>query len=76
MRKLKFLWQLFEWAFGMRINREKSELYYIGQVEGKVIRLAYLLGCRVGSLLTRYLGLSLSTRPPSKEDWRGIIRKI
>lgn len=60
----------------MRINREKSEIYYTGRTEGKSCVLAHLLGCKVGGLPTRYLGLPLSTRPPCKEDWRGIIRKI
>lgn len=28
IRNLKFLWQLFKWATGMKVNKEKSELFY------------------------------------------------
>lgn len=66
----------FQIGIGDEISRVKSELYYIGQVEGKATRLAPLLDCRVGSLPTRYLCLPLSIRPPTKEDWRGVIYKI
>ncbi|OAY69027.1 LINE-1 retrotransposable element ORF2 protein [Ananas comosus] len=75
-RNLKFLWQLFEWASGMKINREKFELYYTGKVEGKAARLATVLNCKVGNLPTKYLGLPLADRRPSKEDWLDIIRNI
>ncbi|OAY74818.1 hypothetical protein ACMD2_16223 [Ananas comosus] len=76
MRNLKFLWHLFEWASGMKINREKSELYYLGQKAGKGVRLANILECRTGAFPTNYLGLPLSPRTPSKEAWRGIIQKF
>ncbi|OAY73430.1 LINE-1 reverse transcriptase [Ananas comosus] len=76
MRNLIFLWKLFEWASGMRINKDKSEIFYLGSAEGKASRLAHILGCKLGTLPTKYLGLPLTTRPPSKEDWRGIISKI
>lgn len=75
IRNLKFLWQLFEWASRMKVNREKLELYYIGQIEGKAIRLANLLECRVGSLPTKYLGLPLFPRAPSKQIGWGLSRK-
>ncbi|OAY76316.1 putative ribonuclease H protein [Ananas comosus] len=45
-------------------------------VAAKTSRLAQILGCKLGTLPTKYLGLPLTTRPPSKEDWRGIICKI
>ncbi|OAY67736.1 putative ribonuclease H protein [Ananas comosus] len=60
----------------MKINREKSELYYLGQKAGKGVRLANILECRTGAFPTNYLGLPLSPRPPSKEAWRGIIQKF
>ncbi|OAY82034.1 hypothetical protein ACMD2_01647 [Ananas comosus] len=60
----------------MKINSGKTELYYLGQVEGKAERLAQLLDCRVGTLPTTYLGFPLSPRPPTKEVWRGIIQKL
>ncbi|OAY83301.1 putative ribonuclease H protein [Ananas comosus] len=56
MRNIRLMWNLFEWASGLKINREKSELYYLGRIEGKAERLAQLLDCKVGSLPTTYLG--------------------
>lgn len=51
-------------------------MYYTGKVEGKTARLATVLNCKVGNLPTKYLGLSLADRPPSKEDWMDIIWNI
>ncbi|OAY73596.1 putative ribonuclease H protein [Ananas comosus] len=70
------MWSLFEWASGMKINREKSELYYMGQIEGRAARLANLLECKVGTLPTTYLGFPLSPRRPTKAVWTEIIHKI
>lgn len=60
----------------MKVNKEKSELFYTGQVEGKARSLADLLECSVGTLPTKYLGIPLSSRAPSKADWLGVIHKI
>lgn len=30
MKNLKFLWHLFEWVFGLKVNREKLILFYSG----------------------------------------------
>ncbi|OAY69696.1 hypothetical protein ACMD2_13643, partial [Ananas comosus] len=46
---------------GIRIEGQQEE------AEGKAIRLANILECRIGILPTKYLGLSLSTVPPSFE---------
>ncbi len=73
---LLFVWQLFEWASGLKINRSKTELFYMG---GRVLRgerLAKILGCKVGSLPIRYLGLPFSVDPLRKEDWWPIISKV
>lgn len=48
----------------------------MGKVEGKASRLAQILRCKLGSLPTKYLGLPLTTRHPSKEAWRGVISKV
>lgn len=44
------------WAARMKVNKEKSELFYTGQIEGKAGSLADLLECSVGTLSTKYLG--------------------
>lgn len=30
LRNLGYIWKLFEWASGLKISRDKSELYYLG----------------------------------------------
>ncbi|XP_020102988.1 uncharacterized protein LOC109720350 [Ananas comosus] len=70
MRNLRLMWHLFEWASGLKINREKSELYYLGKTESKAARLVNLLDCKVGTFPTSYLGFPLSPKPPTKETWR------
>lgn len=54
MRNLKFLRHLFEWDSGTKVNKKKSKLYYMGQIEEKATRLANLPACKVGSLSTNY----------------------
>lgn len=49
MRNLRFLWKILEWASGLKINMDKSELYYVGGSSDKAIRLANILGCAVGT---------------------------
>ena len=43
---------------GLRINLDKSELFLVGCVENAKA-LAAELGCKIGSLPSSYLGLSL-----------------
>ncbi len=44
VRNLKFMWQLFERASGLKINLFKSELLYFGSQVGWGARLAGLIG--------------------------------
>lgn len=69
IRNLKVLWQLFEWAAGMKVNKEKSELFYTGKVEGKPRRLADLLECSVGTLPSTLAFLSLVELLPRRTGW-------
>lgn len=76
LKNLLFMWQIFEWATGLKINKSKSELFYLGATEGKGKRMAHILGCHLGTLPTRYLGLPLSCKRLSREDWRSIVSKV
>lgn len=76
MRNLRFLWKIFEWASGLKINMDKSELYYVGCSSDKAIRLANILGCAVGTLPFRYLGLPLYHKLLRKKDWSIVINRI
>ena len=53
---------------GLRINLEKSEFYPIGRVVD-MEALATVLGSKVGSLPTTYLGLLLGARYNSMGAW-------
>ncbi len=33
LRNLRFMWQIFEWASGLKINRNNSGLFYLGSGE-------------------------------------------
>lgn len=76
MQNLRFLWKLFEWAAGLKINTNKTELYYLGPNRSRANRLANILGCRVGSLPFRYLGLPLHIKSLRREDWVPIVRRV
>ena len=57
---LSWILMWFEAMSGLRINLDKSELIPMGGVENSKA-LAANLGCKVGSLLSTYLGLPLGT---------------
>lgn len=75
MWSLKFLWKLFEWASGLKANEGKSKLYYTGQTNGRVIRLANILEYKIGNLLTNYLGLCLSNKSLKRMSENEYLRK-
>ncbi len=76
VKKLLFIWQLFEWASDLKINRGKTELFYTGGRAQRRERLAAVLGCKVGSLPIRYLGLPLRVGRLQKEDWGPVIFNV
>ncbi len=73
---LLFIWNLFEWASGMKVNRQKTELFYLGRHARRGGTLADILGCKLGSLPTVYLGLPLSDKQLRKDDWGQVIGKF
>lgn len=75
-RNIGFIWKLFEWASGLKISIDKSELYYLGPNLHKAVWPASILGCKVGTLPFRYLGLTLHSKKLRKEDWSPVINRI
>ena len=65
----------FEAISGLRINLKKSELILVGCVEN-VKDLVAELGCKVGSLPSSYLGLSLGAPFKSVAAWDGVEERI
>ena len=65
----------FEACSGLRINLEQSELIPVGRVYN-VEDLALEVGCKVGGLLSRYLGLPLGAPFKSMAVWDGVEERF
>ena len=61
-----FMW--FKVIYGLKINLDKSELILMGKVSNKE-DLAMVVGCKVGSLPSTYLGLPLDASFKSVQAW-------
>jgi len=72
---LRSLFLLFEVVPDLKTNLGKSELVPVGSVD-IVAGLAWILGCGVGSLPLKYLGLRLGASFKAKHIWDGVIEKI
>ena len=70
-------WNLlyFEALSGLKVNLDKSAILLVGDVEN-IEQLACELGCKVGTLPSTYLGLSLGTRQNSVRIWEGIEERF
>jgi hypothetical protein len=66
---------LFEAASRLKVNLAKLVLIPMGNME-QVGMLASSLGCRVASLLVKYLGLPLRASYKAKHIWDGVIKKL
>lgn len=44
--------------------------------EGRVRRMADMVGCSMGTLLVKYLGLSVGGNPRSKSFWSMVIERV
>ncbi len=67
---------IFEWASGLKINRSKSELFYLDSNTNRGERLAEILECKVGTLPICYLGLPLLRDRIRKDDGWNVISKL
>jgi len=59
----------------LKINLSKSEIVPVGDV-GDVEGLACIFGCKVVSLLMKYLGLPLGASYKTKSIWNSIFEKM
>ncbi|KAK1697110.1 hypothetical protein QYE76_013807 [Lolium multiflorum] len=76
IRNLKFLLMCFEDMPGLKINYHKSEVIVMGQPEEEQDRIANLLNCKRGSFPFMYLGLPISDRKLTVEQWLFLVRKL
>ena len=65
----------FEGISGLKINLDKSELIPVGRVLN-VVKLAAIIGCKVGMLPTSYLGLPLGAAHNSVVAWDGVEERF
>ncbi|XP_010521022.1 PREDICTED: uncharacterized protein LOC104800018 [Tarenaya hassleriana] len=61
---------------GLRINNSKSELFLSGMRASEADRICSVFGLTRGRLPVRYLGVPLSPRRLSREDYLPLINKI
>lgn len=70
---------LFESVSGLHLNRGKRLLFPDNEVPDSQI-LAEILGCEVGSLSTKYLGLALSlslgSKNKARDFWNEVLGKF
>lgn len=75
LTNLKFLLCL-EAMSGLKINFAKSELLILGCWNVDAARLVYLLNCKLGSFLFKYLGLPISPSFISSKDFSPVVQKV
>ncbi|XP_060212175.1 uncharacterized protein LOC132639770 [Lycium barbarum] len=66
---------IFEAISGLHMNMLKSTIYPVNEVPN-MEELADIMGCKIGSFPSTYLGLPLGAKYKSTEIWTGIIEKF
>lgn len=72
---LRCILHCFEVVSGLRINLAKSEIFQVGEVRD-LENLAWVLGYKIDTLPSSYLGMPLERSFKSKEVWNLVIEKI
>eukprot|EP00253_Pinus_taeda_P006750 PITA_06750 len=67
---------LFSLASGMEINFSKSTIFFFNTHPAVQSHLARLLGFRISSLPSKYLGAPLTLKPSKKEHWEKILANL
>jgi hypothetical protein len=73
---LKFLLMCFEDMSGLKINYHKSEVFVLGQRISERNVIANKLNCKLGNFPFIYLGLPISDRKLTLEQWLFLVRKL
>ena len=76
LRNIRLILSSYEVMSGMKINYEKSEIFSIGLDEEEILLATNILGCKVGSLPMRYLGMPVSSAKISKTQLGYVSDKI
>eukprot|EP00253_Pinus_taeda_P028075 PITA_28075 len=67
---------LFSRASGMEINFSKSTIFFFNTHQAVQSHLSILLGFKIGSLPSRYLGAPLTLKPWQKAHWEKILANM
>jgi hypothetical protein len=73
---LKFLLMCFEDMSGLKINYHKSEVIVMGRDTSRQQVVADSLNCKLGTFPFIYLGLPISDRKLTMEQWLFLVRKL
>jgi hypothetical protein len=73
---LKFLLMCFEEMSRLKINYHKSEVMFMGQSPVIMQRVADMLNCKLGEFSFVYLGLPISDRNLTMDQWLFLIQKL
>jgi hypothetical protein len=66
----------FEDMSGLKINYHKSEVIVMGQPADEQTRIANLFNCKCGAFPFTHLGLTISNRKITIEQWLFLVRKM
>ena len=75
MAYLRWILAWFEALSGLRINLDKSSLILVGRVEDEE-NLAIELGCKIGYLPAKYMGLPLGAKRKASSVWDGVEERF
>ncbi|XP_071713621.1 uncharacterized protein [Rutidosis leptorrhynchoides] len=75
-RNLMYLLECFEWASGLKVNYNKSQLFGIGISNDNVEALASWCSCLAGRLPFMYLGIPVGNKMKKLNDWSPVIEKF
>ena len=73
---LKLILYCFEWLSGLKINFHKTEVYVFGSEYSEKLRFANLLNCALAELPMKYLGIPVSDKILTINDFFPILQKI
>ena len=76
LHQLKNLLMYFSTYTGLRVNYEKFVIVPINTANDKMLELAHIMGCKVGSFPFTYLGLPLCLSKPKIEHFMPIMKRI
>jgi hypothetical protein len=76
LTNLKFILMCFEDMSGLKINYHKSEVIVMGRSPDRQQRVADQLNCKLGEFPFIYLGLPISDRALTMEQWLFLVRKL